>query len=146
MQEQQQVDEAPTDTMETDQEEPTTDDRVEETEETPAETEDETFPRAYVEDLREEAKSWRVKAKRAEDLAKRLHTELVKGTGKLADPTDLPFSEDHLDDPDTLQAAVDDLIARKPHLAARKPAGDIGQGATRSAGQVDLSAILRGSR
>jgi hypothetical protein len=27
-----------------------------------------------------------------------------------------------------LAAAVDDLLARKPHLASRKPVGDIGQG------------------
>ncbi len=55
-------------------------------------------------------------------------------TGKLADPTDLPFTEDLLDDDglvdDTkVQAAVEDLIKRKPHLAARRPTGDVGQGA-----------------
>ena len=33
-----------------------------------------------------------------------------------------------LDDPDALAAAVDQLLTRKPHLAARRPAGDIGQG------------------
>jgi hypothetical protein len=40
--------------------------------------------------------------------------------GQLADPTDLEFDEDHLDDPDALAAAVDDLLARKPHLASRR--------------------------
>ena len=30
--------------------------------------------------------------------------------GQLADPTDLEFDEDHLDDPDALAAAVDDLL------------------------------------
>ena len=29
----------------------------------------------------------------------------MRATGKLADPTDLPFDEDHLDDPDKLAAA-----------------------------------------
>ena len=37
--------------------------------------------------------------------AQRLHTELVRATGKLADPTDLEFAEEHLDDPDALAAA-----------------------------------------
>jgi hypothetical protein len=32
-----------------------------------------------------------------------------------ADPTDLEFSEDHLDATDALAAALDDLLARKPH-------------------------------
>jgi hypothetical protein len=38
--------------------------------------------------------------------------------GQLADPTDLEFDEDHLDDPYAQAAAVDDLLARKPHLAS----------------------------
>ena len=46
----------------------------------------------------------------------------------MADPTDLPFDPEHLDDPDALAAAVDELLVRKPHLAARRPSGDIGQG------------------
>ena len=57
-----------------------------------------------------------------------MHTEVVRPAGKLADPTDLEFDEDHLDDPDALAAAVDDLLARKPHLASRRPTGEIGQG------------------
>lgn len=82
---------------------------------------------------------------RADTLARRLHTELVRATGRLADPTDLPFDETHLEDPEVLAAAVDDLISRKPHLAARRPTGDIGQGATNSTSTgVDLAAILRG--
>lgn len=112
--------------------------------ETEDETEPDTFPRSYVQELREEAKGWRVKAQTADGLARRLHTELVRATGRLADPTDLPFSEDHLADADNMVAAVDDLLARKPHLAARKPMGDIGQGATRSAGDVSLLGLLQG--
>ena len=48
----------------------------------------------------------------------------------MADPTDLEFDEDHLDDPDALAAAVDDLLACKPQLASRRPTGEIGQGLT----------------
>lgn len=109
----------------------------------PAEDAD-TFPREYVERLRRESQNYRERATKGDTYAQRLHTELVRATGKLADPTDLPFDADHLDDPDGLAAAVDDLLARKPHLATRKPAGDIGQGPVAGNGSgVDLAAILR---
>lgn len=126
----------------TDNDEQTTD-TPEVTEETPAGDQQETFPRAYVEKLRKEAGDARTKAKRADDLATRLHTALVTATGRLADPTDLPFDPEHLDDPEALAAAVDDLLARKPHLASRKVTGDVGQGASRSGDTVDLAGMLR---
>ncbi|MEU0575247.1 hypothetical protein [Dermacoccus nishinomiyaensis] len=103
----------------------------------------ETFPREYVEKLRKEAADARVKAKRADDLAARLHTALVAATGRLADPSDLPFDDAHLEDADALNAAVDELLARKPHLASRRPVGSIGQGATSPADSVSLAGILR---
>lgn len=104
-----------------------------------------TFPRAYVEKLRAQNARYRERAKTAEGYAKRLHTEIVRSTGRLADPTDLEFDEDHLDDPDALAAALDDLLTRKPHLASRKPVGDIGQGARGSGNeQVGLLSILKG--
>jgi hypothetical protein len=90
--------------------------------------EPDVFPREVVEKLRQENGKYRQRAQQADTLAERLHTELVRATGKLADPTDLPFDPEHLDDPDALAAAVDQLLTRKPHLAARRPAGDIGQG------------------
>jgi hypothetical protein len=109
-----------------------------------AQEEPETFPRSYVEELRQENGRYRQRAQQADQLAQRLHTELVRATGRLADPTDLPFHEDHLAYPDKLIAAVHDLLARKPHLATRRPIGDIGQGATSAgAATVDLAAILR---
>ena len=41
-------------------------------------------------------------------------------------------------------AAIDELVAQHPHYAARKPRGDVGQGASRpDTGAVDLAAILR---
>ena len=103
----------------------------------------ETFPREYVEKLRKEAADARVKAKRADDLAARLHTALVAATGRLADPSDLEFDDAHLEDADALNAAVDALLARKPHLASRRPIGSIGQGATAPADSVSLAGILR---
>jgi hypothetical protein len=92
------------------------------------ESEGDTFPRAYVEDLRQENGKYRQRAQQAEQFAQRLHIEVVRATGRLADPTDIPFDETHLDDPAALTAAIDDLLAEKPHLASRRPTGDIGQG------------------
>ncbi len=114
----------------------------EETEET-GEEELETFPREYVEKLRKEAAEHRTRAQRADDLAARLHTALVAETGRLADPSDLTFAEAHLDDAAALTGAIDDLLNRKPHLASRRPSGDVGQGASASAETVDLAGMLR---
>ena len=86
---------------------------------------------------------YRERARNADTYAKRLHAELVRATGRLADPTDVPFDENHLDDPDALAAAVDDLLARKPHLASRRPTGEIGQGASAPTTTVDLASLLR---
>lgn len=111
-----------------------------------AEEEPETFPREYVEKLRKENADNRVKAKTADDLAARLHTVLVQQTGRLADPSDLPFNSEHLDEPETLTAAIDDLLARKAHLASRTPRGDIGQGVSSDADDgFSLAGILRGN-
>lgn len=107
------------------------------------ETEPDAFPRSYVEELRQENGRYRQRAQKGDQYTQRLHTELVKATGKLADPTDLPFDENHLDDPAALADAVEDLLQRKPHLASRRPIGEIGQGASPSASTVDLAAILR---
>ncbi|KXO98623.1 hypothetical protein [Tsukamurella pseudospumae] len=92
-----------------------------------------TFPRTYVEQLRQENGKYRQDARdaaaRADGLAQRLHTALVAATGKLADPTDLPFDTAHLEDDGVrLAQAIDDLLSSKPHLAARKVSGDVGQG------------------
>lgn len=109
----------------------------------PADTED-TFSRSYVEKLRQEAAGYRVRAQRTTELEQRLHRALVAATGRLTDPSDLEFDPAHLDDEDALSAALDELLARKPHLASRRPRGDVGQGVTSaSSGTVDLAALLR---
>jgi len=101
-----------------------------------------TFPREVVEELRRENGKYRQRAQqadnmaeRADNLGQRLHTELVRATGKLADPTDLPFDAEHLDSPEKLTEAIELLLSNKPHLATRKPAGDIGQGQRGSAAE-----------
>ena len=104
----------------------------------------ETFPRDYVEKLRKEAAEARVKAKRADDLARELFTAKVTATGRLADPSDLAYDEALVADADALNAAIDALLDAKPHLASRTPRGDVGQGPTGGdASHVDLAAMLR---
>ncbi len=105
--------------------------------------EPDTFPREYVTKLRDENARYRQRAGHADELARRLHTELVRATGRLADAEDLPFAEAHLDDPDALTAALDELLVRKAHLASRRPTGDVGQGATQDAAGVSLAGLLR---
>lgn len=91
----------------------------------------ETFPRSVVEKLRQENGRYRQRAGQADAYAARLHTELVRATGRLADPADLEFDAAHLDEDggtEALTGAIDALLADKPHLASRTPRGDIGQG------------------
>ncbi|UXA12060.1 hypothetical protein KXD97_29770 [Mycobacterium sp. SMC-8] len=108
-------------------------------------SETETFSRTYVEKLRRENAGYRERANSADALAQRLHTALVAATGRMADPTDLPFDAIHLDDEDALTTAIDELLAKKPHLASRRVSGDIGQGNRGSAADapVNLADILR---
>ena len=120
-----------------------TEDQVDDAEQTDEQTEPDTFPREYVQQLRDENAKHRTRAQRADDLAKRLHTSLVAATGRLADPTDLAFDEAHLEDPAELESAIDQLVASKPHLASRRPTGDVGQGVSPEASSVSLAGILR---
>lgn len=110
-----------------------------------AEQEPDAFPRKYVERLRQEAAEHRVKAKDRDTLAAALWEARVAATGRLADPTDLAMPEDA--DPldvDAVAAAVDELLTRKPHLASRRPRGDVGQGAAGTTSDtVDLAGLLR---
>lgn len=104
----------------------------------------ETFPREYVVKLRKESAGNRERAKRADDLAHRLHTALVSASGKLADPADLPFDDAHLDNPEALQDAIQTLLTERPHLANRKPMGNIGQGHMSEApATISLGGLLR---
>lgn len=109
------------------------------------------FPREYVHQLREEAKHHRQKAARTTALQARLVQALAAQTGRLADPTDLPMTNQLLDDegypdPQKISAAIDQLIKDKPHLAGVRPAGDVGQGVRGDGGDVPgLAALLRGA-
>lgn len=105
--------------------------------------EPDTFPREYVEKLRDENAKYRQRAGQADDLAERLHHALVKATGRLMDPSDLEFDESHLKDSQELTASIDDLLKEKPYLGKRTPKGDIGQGASGASDTVDLAGMLR---
>jgi hypothetical protein len=122
-------------------------DTLGETDETSTEErEPDSFPREVVEKLRQENGRYRQRAQEADTLAHRLHTELVRATGRLADPSDLEFNPDHLDDGESLAQAIDELLEQKPHLATRRPSGDIGQGNRGSSSEPFSLASCRCSR
>lgn len=100
-----------------------------------------------VKKLRNEAAGNRVKAREAGELAEQraaaLFTALVKLDGRLADPSDLPYSEDYLTDEAALESAIGDLLERKPGLAARQYRGNIGAG-VKSEQASTLIELMRG--
>lgn len=106
-----------------------------------------TFPRDYVEKLRRESAGYRERAKRVDELERRLHAALVKADGRLADPEDLEFNVEHLDDPEALEAAITGLVERKPGLRARQYRGDVGAGKRGGSNvkPVDLIELMRGN-
>ena len=103
----------------------------------------ETFPRDYVLKLRDENAKYRQRAADRDEIAAKLHTALVQATGRLQDASDLAFDQTHLDDPQALTAALDALLTAKPHLANRKPTGNIGQGLSTASDTFSLSALLK---
>ena len=137
-------------------ENPTTEDAAESVTETPealrnSESPDQsegTFDPAYIAQLRQEAAQGRVKAKRADALARQATKAITASDGRLIDPDDLAFDEQFLDeeglvDSDRVRAAIDALVERKPHLAARRPSSSLTQGAQPAPGQVSLLDFLR---
>lgn len=110
---------------------------------------DGTYPAKVVKDLRKENASYRERARtaeaRADDLAHQLFRLRVEATGKLADPDDMPYSAELLSDDDKLNAAVDELLSKRPHYAKRRATGSIGQGERgHETVPQDFSALLRG--
>jgi len=108
-----------------------------------------TFDPAYIAQLRQEAAEGRVKAKRADALARQAVRAIVRSDGRLIDADDLAFDAQFLDDEglvdsEKVTAAIDSLVERKPHLAARRPSSEIPQGAQPMPGQVSLLDLLQG--
>ena len=110
------------------------------------EEQQQTFDRAYVEKLRKESANYRDKAKRAQELEQRLHNALVAKDGRLADPADLEFDPEHLDNPEALSNAIATLVAKKPGLRAQRLSGDVGAGVREKPKPptTDLLSIMKG--
>lgn len=109
----------------------------------------ETFPKAYVEQLRREAAEHRNKAKKTDLLSQRLVTAIVAKIGTLHDATDLPFAESLLDDDGMLDEqkineAVRELAITKPHLVRIRPSGDVGQGSSSTQPSTTLLDVIQG--
>jgi hypothetical protein len=81
--------------------------------------------------------------------APRLVHAMAGQTGRLVDPTDLPVTNDLLEDdgmPDSekINEAIEELLKQKPHLASTRPrVSDIGQGPRPGQQDVNLADILR---
>lgn len=90
-----------------------------------------TFPRSYVEKLRDESHGYRTErnaaVERVAALTAAVWDQQLTLDGRLADNTDIAMPEDFDGDPESVTAAVTELLESKPHLAARRAGGDIGQ-------------------
>lgn len=121
-------------------EEPAEDDVSRETSEP-----EEPAEKSEVGKLRREAANYRTRLReseqRADELARELVAARIRESGRLADPTDLDPDPALLED-GALDAAIDDLIERKPHLKARA-FGDVGQHERSTADGVSLGSLLR---
>lgn len=95
--------------------------------------------------LRREAANYRTRLReseqRADELARELVAARIRESGRLADPTDLDPDPALLED-GALDAAIDDLIERKPHLKARS-FGNVGQHDRAASDGVSLGSLLR---
>jgi hypothetical protein len=128
---------------------PTDDDNAGESTTEVGNNEPESFPRSYVEKLRQESAEHRNKAKKVDQLSQRLVTAIVAKIGTLHDATDLPFSDDLLDDdgmPDEqkINEAVKQLASTKPHLVRIRPSGDVGQGSSSTQPSTSLLDVIQG--
>lgn len=109
-----------------------------------------TFDADYVKALRAEAAEYRVKAKRADALAKQALNAMATADGRLIDPTDLAYTDDMTGKDGTLDAeavrnAIDSLIETKPHLARRRPTAPVAQGARTSKPEPNLLQLIQAS-
>jgi hypothetical protein len=101
---------------------------------------DGAYPARTVRKLRKDIARYRT---RARELSEQLWTARVAALGVLADPTDMPYNGELLDDADALAAAVAELVERKPHLRSRRITGRVGQGERGQDDTPSLSQLLR---
>lgn len=99
-----------------------------------------------VRSLRKEAGDYRRKLRDTEterdELRHELYRERVAALGVLADPADLPFDPEALDDPDRLRELADELVTAKPHLRSRRIRQRAGQGEGSGGDGFSLAAML----
>lgn len=118
------------------------------------EQEPDTFPREYVENLRKEAaehRTGRIAAEERADAAmSRLRLAAIHSATRdvLADPFDLPWSDDMADedgwpDAEKITEAAAALVEAKPHMG--RVTGDVGQGYRGGDESVSLVDALRGA-
>jgi hypothetical protein len=115
----------------------------------PAGPDSDTFPRAYVEELRTENKDLRTKAKDVDKYreAAMLAARRLATAGILHSPDDLPISdefwaEDGLPDYEKIRKAAEELASERPYLARAR--GSVGQGARpEPSPEFSLAAALR---
>ena len=128
------------DTPDRETEEPAEDDVSRETSES-----EEPAERSEVGKLRRESANYRTRLReseqRADELARELVAARIRESGRLADPTDLDPDPALLED-GALDAAIDDLLERKPHLKARS-FGNVGQHDRAASDGVSLGSLLR---
>ena len=98
---------------------------------TPRRTSRRPQPASTCRSSRDETAGHRVKAERADALAARLVTAQAA------------LTDDGFVDDARVQAAVEYLVRHKPPLAARRPTGDVGQGACPETPEMGLAAMLR---
>lgn len=93
--------------------------------------EDDTFPRSYVQRLRERSNGYRLQLRERESdvaaLQRQLFAERLQRLDLVVDADAVAFDPALLDEPNALQEHVEQLLDAKPYLRKRKVSGNIGQ-------------------
>lgn len=108
-----------------------------------------TFDAGYVRRLRRRSAGYRTELRAASDnlehTRRELFTARVQALGVLADPGDLDYSPELLEDPDALEAAARELVAKKPHYGRRAGLRDTGARDTPGGFDAGLMDLMRGA-
>src|SRR5690625_4038957 len=104
---------------------------------------DDTFPRSYVQRLRERSNGYRLQLRERESevdkLQRQLFAERLQRLDLVVDHDAVPYDPALLDDDDALQEHVEGLLAAKPYLRKRKVSGNIGQHSSNGVGGSSVS-------
>src|SRR5690625_121873 len=104
---------------------------------------DDTFPRSYVQRLRERSNGYRLQLRErdseVETLQRQLFAERLQRLDLVIDHDAVPYDPALLDDDDALQEHIEGLLADKPYLRKRKVSGNIGQHSSNGVGGSSVS-------